>query len=360
MNVFFRVDASLQIGTGHVMRCLTLADAFRSRGDKVFFICRAHTGHLIEKIKKEGFFVCTLPKFVGDLLDPDSAHAGFLGATWEEDAKQTRDAIENTAAHPDWLIVDHYAVDARWERTLKAAVPRLMLIDDLANRDHECDILLDQNEFSNFEGRYLSKVSKGCNLLLGARYVILHPLYAEMHNHLGNPSTSVKRILIYFGGADAPNLTGVALRAFLSLKRRDIELDVVLPLLSSHLEEIQSSAANQNNIHFHSALPSLAPIMAHADLSIGAGGTTTWERICLRLPSIVITLADNQHLLARQLHERKIIEWMGTADSVTESDIADLLARLISNPSQLRIPPESMIDGKGVERILDAMSLGAH
>jgi UDP-2,4-diacetamido-2,4,6-trideoxy-beta-L-altropyranose hydrolase len=355
MKVFFRVDASLQIGTGHVIRCLNLATALQSRGDEVCFICREHKGNLIDKIEKEGFQVNKLPSGGGNFMAPVSTNTGFLGASWEEDAQQTREAIKKNTIHADWLIIDHYAIDARWERALRKSVPRLMVIDDLADRDHECNILLDQNEFSNLGERYNSKVPRDCNLLLGAKYVILHPLYAELHTKLRETTRSVRRILIYFGGADTLNLTGATLRAFLSLNRNDIELDVVLPLLSNHLQEIQSSAANRSNIHFHFALPSLAELMARADLSIGAGGTTIWERICLRLPSIVVTLADNQHLLSEQLHERKIIEWLGTADKVKESDIADLIDEVVSHPDNLRIPPEDMVDGKGVGRIINAI-----
>ena len=144
MHAVIRADASLQIGTGHVMRCLTLAAGLAERGAQVDFICRAHQGNLVALIEQRGFRVITLPlEFGGEKASPDQpAHAHWLGCDWQTDAEQSRDAISGTV---DWIIVDHYALDHRWETMMRAKCALIMCFDDLADRSLDCDLLLDQS-----------------------------------------------------------------------------------------------------------------------------------------------------------------------------------------------------------------------
>ena len=175
MTIIFRTDASLLIGSGHVMRCLTLADELRLRGSNVMFICREHPGNLIDLIKDKGFTVAALqqPKTEYFMTPEDVAHAAWLGVSWKNDATDTIPILGKTK--PSWLIVDHYAIDCRWENMLRHHVGKIMVIDDLADRSHDCDLLLDQNLYQDMETRYNHLVSNSCLKFLGPKFALLRP-----------------------------------------------------------------------------------------------------------------------------------------------------------------------------------------
>lgn len=350
----FRTDASVTIGTGHVMRCLTLANALARRGADVSFICREHEGHLCDQIKDRGFPVHRLPPPVeGFEAEKLPYHALWLGATWQEDAEQTCAAISTLGFKPDWLVVDHYALDLRWEKILRPFVGHIFVIDDLADRTHDCDLLLDQNLVADLHTRYTDKVSADCSLFLGPEYALLQPIYADLHDRIPPREGSIRRILISFGGADSDNLTGRALAAFLSLNRPDIDVDVVISEGSPYVSQIQDQAAGHANIHLHGTLSTLAPLMAQADIAIGAAGTTSWERLCLGLPALVVTLAENQRAIADGLHHRGLVRWLGHKDEVTEQSIRQALVELIKKgiDEKVSLRCRSTVDGRGVDHI---------
>lgn len=354
LNIIFRTDASHVIGTGHVIRCLTLADALAKKGAYVVFICREHEGHLCNLIEKHGFAVHRLPApNEGFEAEKTPFHAGWLGASLQEDAEQASAVIKSLDINPDWLIVDHYAIDHRWEEKLRPLVGRIFVIDDLADRKHECDLLLDQNIISNMETRYAEKVPAECNLLLGPEYALLQPIYAELHDCIPPRDGPVRRIFISFGGADCDNLTGRAIAAFLSLNRSDIEVDVVLSEGSHYFLSIQERVAGHANIHLYNTLPTLATLMTKADLAIGAAGTTSWERLCLGLPALVISLAENQRPIADGLQCEGLVRWLGHKDEVSEQIIREALIELIDNDidEKWSIHCHSTVDGKGVDRV---------
>jgi len=349
MLAIFRVDASLQIGTGHVMRCLTLAGALRERGARCRFVCREEPGNLIALIREQGFEAIPLPGNDGKDID------------WEADAALTQ-KVDGGGTAADWLIVDHYALDARWERTLRPHCHKLMVIDDLADRPHDCDLLLDQNLVANLDDRYSGKVPTTCCLRLGPTYVLMQPAYRQLRSQALPRSGPVKRLLIYFGGADAGNLTGLALTAFACLKRPDIALDVVINPASPHAASLRRQVADLHLATLHEQLPSLAPLILRADLAIGAGGTSTWERCCLGLPSLVITLAENQRAIASEMNGRGLIRWLGHQGAVDANTLAGALREIIDSG----LTPDwsqrcaNLVDGKGSERIADILMPAAH
>lgn len=364
MKFIFRTDASLQIGTGHVMRCLTLAKALRDRGAECTFICREHEGHLIEKIRQEGFECIALAKHSeihepNDAIGSALAHAEWLGASWQSDAQQTIQALG--AERVDWLVVDHYALDKCWEEVLRKHVKKIMAIDDLADRQHECDLLLDQNLVANSETRYQYLLAEHCTTLLGPQYALLQPEYAERHPRTPPRTGAVKRVLIFFGGADQPNLTGRAVSAFLELKRDDINLDVVVSSHSPHAAAIQELTQLHANIILHDALPSLAPLMLQADLAIGASGSTSWERCCLGLPSMVITLAENQKPIAAELHQRGLVRCLGHCDAVRDDVLVDALQAAVDEKTLEGWSRACMTitDGGGVKRVASVLALNS-
>lgn len=358
-SVVFRADASRVIGSGHVMRCMTLADALHDRGAAVLFVCREHDGHLCDVIRARGFAVSRLPLREHVPIDEDGlAHSAWLGGSWQDDAAGTRAAVEAWSRTPEWLVVDHYALDHRWQHTLRPLAGRLMVIDDLADRTHECDLLLDQNLVAQMDTRYADKVPQACGLLLGPGYALLQPIYAELRERTAPRHGPVRRLFVFFGAGDRQDLTGRSLRAFLSMGRLDIAVDVVLSPGSPHEDEIRRQFESWPNIHIHSGLPALAPLMAAADLAIGAGGATSWERLCLGLPSIVITLADNQIPIAKELQARGLVEWLGDSEHVTTADLASALHRWTVADLEPGRSENGMnvVTGLGTARIIDAMS----
>jgi len=357
--IVIRTDASLTIGTGHVIRCLTLAKALRESGAQILFICREHEGHLCDHIEEQGFAVHRLPSPREEFVPEDApAHAAWLGAAWQEDADATVAAITSLQIKPDWLIIDHYGIDRRWEERLRPFVNRIMVIDDLADRHHDCDLLLDQNLVPDMESRYDDLLPEDCTRLLGPDYALLQPIYAELLDRIPPREGPIRRILISFGGADSDNLTGRALEAFISLNRPDIEVDVVIANNSPHSASLQELAHGHPNIHLHGTLPTLAPLMAKADLAIGAAGATSWERLCLGLPAVVVTTAENQRNVASFLDHKGFITLIGSKSERNNLSIATSLKEIINNDMFFKwsCHYKEICDGKGTFRVKDYLN----
>jgi UDP-2,4-diacetamido-2,4,6-trideoxy-beta-L-altropyranose hydrolase len=360
MNVIIRADASRVIGSGHVMRTMTLGRALRQAGAKVSFVTRLHEGGLIDQVRADGFGVTTLaaPERAGQ-AHAEPAHASWVGASWQDDARDTSAGIRDIGAPSDWLIADHYGLDARWEAALRPSAKRILVIDDLADRHHECDLLLDQNLVDGLESRYTGKVREDCGMLLGPRYALLQPLYEELHEQLLPRRGPIRRVFIYFGGADRRNFTALALRAFLNLNRPDVAVDVVLATDAPTVEAIRTCARRHPNVHLYRQLPSLAPLMARADVAVGAAGSTSWERMCLGLPALVVTLAENQKAVAAALHRRGIVTWVGHHDEVGLAELQQALSRQLERGADTESSRagHAAVDGKGLRRVRAALLL---
>lgn len=358
MDVVIRADASATIGSGHISRTLTLARSLRDAGAAVAFVTRRHVGNLIDLCRDSGFETVELE--IGTRTPPaesDPAHVAWLGSTWREDANATAAAIEQRAARPSWLIVDHYALDERWEQALRPQVERIMVIDDLADRHHDCDLLLDQNLLDDADERYRGKVSEACALMLGPRYALLQPVYAELHARVAVRAGPIRRVLVYFGGADRAGLAQRALRAFIDMNRADVACDIVVAAEDPVLDAL---ARGRDNVRVHRRLPSLAQLMADAQLAVGAAGATSWERMCLALPAIVVTLADNQVAIARTLHRGGYARSLGTVDAVSGDDLRHALQEALDQGADSRSSQAgwSIVDGRGVWRVRAALLLG--
>ncbi len=353
MNVVVRADASLGIGTGHVMRCLTLADELRTAGAHVHFVCRSFEGNVNHLIAARGFDVHALHGGGATVADDHPAHAHWLGTSWKRDAAQTAEVIRSIGGAVDWLVVDHYALEKRWEAHLKTVVDQIMVIDDLADREHYCDVLLDQNLYEQAETRYAGLLPDSCRQFYGPAYALLRPEFRKARTS-AERGWSVRRILVFLGGADTANITTRALRAVQKLGRSDIETDVVVGASNPHREEIRSLCSAIPGAHFHCNISDMAKLMAGADLAIGAGGTTTWERCCVGLPAIVLIVADNQRDVAQTAHRAGLVYTPGEAAHVSEDDLCTTMARLISEPAVLQAMSRagmSLVDGEGAQRI---------
>lgn len=358
MQIAFRTDASLLIGSGHVMRCLTLADALRARGAQCHFISRAHPGHLLELIRQRGHTVTALQVGQFSLKTehdsaPQLAHASWLGCDWQTDAHETLAILAELQS--DWLVVDHYALDQRWELALRPYYKKLMIIDDLADRPHRCDLLLDQNWFDDkTTTRYTHLVPPNCQCFLGPEYAILRPEYAQLRATLPPRDGTVRRVLVFLGGSDPSNQTAKVLNALSQPGLSHLQVDVVLGQNNPNAHGIASQAAARTGTTLHKGLPTLAPLMASADLMISAGGSTTWERMCLGLPAIVISIADNQTSTNLALMNAGYIEFLGEMDKVTVNTITESVQCCLVNPDALKAQSrlgQQLVAGDGAATI---------
>ena len=261
MNVVIRVDASEKIGTGHVMRCLNLAEELRRHGSQVHFICRAHPGHMADMIAREGFKLSLLsePEQASQNETDQEDYAAWLGVTQEKDAKQTLDALGSEPC--DLLIVDHYSLDSRWERNLRLHVNKIMAIDDLANRTHDCNLLLDQNYFNEPEKRYKGLLPEHCDTLLGPKYALLRPEFRKARNFCRMRGGGIARVLIYFGGNDPDNLTGMALEAMSDKSLSHLLVDAVVGPNNQYHAELKKQVEKRPGTQLHFQPESFTELM---------------------------------------------------------------------------------------------------
>lgn len=361
MKVAFRADASLQIGTGHVMRCLTLADALAARGAECHFICRAHEGNLIDFIRSKGYVTHPLP--AGAALPPSPAnlaHAPWLGATQSEDAAACAPVLAEL--QPDWLIVDHYALDIRWEQALKPHYHKLMVIDDLADRPHACDLLLDQT-FGRDAADYRPLVPADCRLLCGSQYALLRPEFATMRPYSlqRRAQPALRELLITMGGVDKDNATGQVLQALRTCPLpADCRITVVMGATAPWLDEVRTQAQDMPwPTRVLIGVSDMAQLMANSDLAIGAAGATSWERCCLGLPTIMMVLAENQRTVAQELERSGAAKAIDLDQHVT-MQLGELLVPLIADTAQLLHMSKcaaSIVDGSGVSAVVWEMEI---
>lgn len=353
MNVLFRTDASVALGSGHVMRCLTLADNVRAHGGTARFICRQYQGNLIPSIKALGHEVHALPEGQEDV-----PYAEWLDPEWARDAEQTMAALADQPAPADWLIVDSYSLRAPWERKVRASAERVMAIDDLGNRDHDCDVVLDQNFHTDPHARYAKLCPPSCLRLLGPRYALLRPEFRAKRTVAKERDGSVRSIAIFLGSSDPNNLTARVIDAIAPVVPTGVRIDVVVGSVSRHRQILGSLGARSEQIKAHTGDQDMASLYAAADLAIGAAGTSTWERCCLGLPSIVIAIAQNQEPSAAELGTDGRIVYLGTSAEATRARIAEATKALLENPvhvKHLSLACAELVDGKGAERVTLAL-----
>lgn len=324
LRVAIRTDASVRISSGHVMRCLTLAEELSCRGAEVSFICRELQGNLCDIIEKKGYKVKRLPVPEGQMPENTTLHGGWLETEWETDAKQTIDFL--TLECPgelktDWLIIDHYALDIHWESAVRPYVKKIMVIDDLADRVHDCDLLLDQNPCDRMETRYDGLVPHRCVKLLGPEFALVRSEFKEAG---GDKPTNGKleRIFVFYGGVDLSNETEKAIKAVRCLNRSTLSVDVVVGMANPYREHLRNLCLSIPNLSFHCQVDNMAELMARADLALGAGGITTFERMYMDLPSITVSTALNQVNILEFLDREGYLRFLGEAEKVAVGDIS--------------------------------------
>jgi UDP-2,4-diacetamido-2,4,6-trideoxy-beta-L-altropyranose hydrolase len=360
--VVFRVDASLQIGTGHVMRCLTLADGLALHGAECHFVCREHCGHMIDVIEQKGFFTHHLPLLHPSRSSEDDTslnHAHWLGASWEEDAAACASLVGSLK--PDWLVVDHYALDTRWEAAVLPSHARLLVIDDLADRPHRANLLLDQN-LGRVAEDYAPMVPESCQMLIGPQFALLRAEFAELRAYSlerRRQLPRLKRLLISLGGVDEDNVTGAVLDALAACDQlpEDLEVTVVMGTNAPWIDDVKARAETlPRPVEVVVDISDMARRMADSDLAIGAAGSSAWERCCVGLPTLMLALADNQKPIAEALYIAGAGKYLQGRESIIDELCPQLEALQSSEALQtMALAAARQTTGEGVVKLFDAM-----
>lgn len=366
MKAIFRVDSSNEIGAGHVVRCITLAHALTSVGIDCEFISRPNPGDLIDYIDNNGFKCHRIPisGFGYNDLSTIRGQKTPVNQNLEWiDIYPTWDALSCVpiirCEEPAWLIVDHYGIDQRWESIIRPYCRRLMVIDDLANRSHLCELLVDQTPYRT-PSAYASLTPPDCKLLCGSDFALIRPEFrsarALKSNSVG--PNSIRRILVSMGGIDNSDVTSRVLRALsLCALPTDCLVQVVLGRTSPFRRKVKTEAAELPfNCQVLVGVDNMASLMADSDLAIGAGGTTALERCCVGLPSVCIVLAENQCANASGLERAGAV--VSIYGDFRETELVAAIQSLLATPAkliELSSRAVEMVDGLGVPRVVTAM-----
>lgn len=327
MRVLIRADASTQIGLGHITRCMTLATVLRDGGCSVRFICEPLPGHAIERIEQAGFPVSGV------------------------------DALQRLTA--DWLVVDHYGLGRDFEAEMRVRARRICVIDDLADRPHDCDILVDQNLHADMPSRYEAVVPEHCMRLLGPRFAMLRQDFQAARARIRRRERC-ERVLIFFGGSDPHNDTLKALNAYARAELPSIEADVLVGPSNPHMAEIDRASRSMAGVHLHEPTEEMAELMSRVDLFMGAGGSTSWERCCLGLPALVMAVAENQEALSQALADHGYQYYLGRSRDLTEAQVAAALKKCVGDFQSMVTMGnrgKSLVDGLGAGRVASAMRM---
>jgi UDP-2,4-diacetamido-2,4,6-trideoxy-beta-L-altropyranose hydrolase len=348
----FRVDASAEIGTGHVQRCLALAHALRDLSASACFVSRDLGVAVPAQAHAAGFPAVELaaPAAAQGILDACVPHAAWARVDSKTDAGQTIDAL--AGLRPDWLIIDHYSFDARWHRRVACALNcRIAVIDDLGDRALAADVLIDHNHAVDHRAKYASRLATDATMLVGPSYALLGPAYAEAPRHVHRDA--VGSIGIFMGGVDLRDHSRMALLACRETLAFEGEIEVVTTHANPNLTALREAAARWPRTRLTLDLPDLTAFFARHDVQVGAGGGATWERCCIGAPTLAIIAAENQRMVLQPLAGMGVLQ---TVDAVpaTQATLAAALRVLIDNgPLRQRLSEQAkgLVNGLGAHRI---------
>lgn len=329
MRIAFRADASAAIGSGHVMRCLSLARELAPMGAACGFVCGDLPGHL-------GGVVA--PAFPCTLLQPDGTGAEAVGAV--------------TGA-VDWLVVDHYGLDAGFESAARSFARRIMVIDDLADRPHDCDLLLDSGAYPDAAKRYERLVPARAGLLLGLHWAVLRREFVDARRRLDRRFDAVRRILVTFGANDPVDMSSRAARLLRQPKYAGLEVEFLGGISNPRIADVARLVEGVAHIRFRTHSDDMAALMSSADLAIGAAGTTAWERCALGLPSLALALAPNQFGIGPLLEQLGVARFLGYAPEVPDDVLEAELDRCLEDGAWRAAAAArgmAAVDGEGAGR----------
>ncbi|EJM16592.1 pseudaminic acid biosynthesis-associated protein PseG [Pseudomonas sp. GM18] len=349
MRVLIRADASPTIGSGHIARCLTLARVLRKQGTHVAFACRLLPGHRLDSLANEGFETFALPARYPD-EDPQQAIESML--PWQADIAALAQALESHPAF-DWIVVDHYGLDHHWQTAARRWAPRIAAVDDLATRQYRVDLLLNQN-LSGTPEAYGSLLTPDCQTLLGPRFAMLRDEFCC-------PAIEIKprarRVLVNFGGFDAAMQTHHAMLALADL--HELEVDFVAGADNPAWEQMQALAAYRPNWRLHSFVSDFYRLMTEADLFVGAGGGTSWERAAMGLPTICIAVSNNQQANGEVMATSGAHVFLGCREHVRVEQLRQAIGFVVGNQvfrQSLADRSRQLVDGRGAQRVAAALA----
>jgi UDP-2,4-diacetamido-2,4,6-trideoxy-beta-L-altropyranose hydrolase len=321
------------------MRCLTLADYLVKTGHQTLFIGRGHAGNLAQFIHEQGhktvLLSATGPSVEGEGSVADE-YASWLGVSQERDAEDTGNALRNFFPAPDWLVVDHYALDKNWHAEMRPHVGSVFVIDDLANRPHDCDMLLDQNLSRGGSSRYNGLVPDHCIRFIGPEYALLREEFITQRATHRKRDGSVRKVLVFFGGVDPSSETLKTCHALSGFAGERFTVTVIVGMANPHRDEIEAFCSSHRGFTFFGRVGNMAALMTEADLAIGAGGTTTWERAYLGLPTIAVWIAENQREGTEAMAEAGALWNLGRGQDVAPGHITNALEHALSDPAGLK------------------------
>ncbi len=393
----FRVDASSQIGTGHVMRCLNLARELRNKKFEILFICRDFPGNLNGFIREQEFEICVLPapslsKKSEDFLaclsrggrDDDQSvnYAEWLGVPWEQDAEETLETFKIISESVDLLIIDHYGLDARWERKFKNKAKKILVIDDLANRPHDCDFLLDQNlvisslplsQSQDCVGadlcvrpdkeRYKNLVSSTCQCLLGPNYALLNPAVLKARKDREQYFMSgeeFKSCLVFMGGTDPDNFSQALalnlLKIFPTLK-----IYLIIGRANLNFSKLKAEFEPYKNIEILIQPENYFNLLTQVDFVVGGSGSSTWERCCIGVPSFFFQIADNQKDICESVSQIQAGVFLGDLKKLKTAELVGCIEKIVEfaplDLERMAAVGKALVDGLGVMKVSEACCL---
>lgn len=359
MRIVIRADASVTIGSGHVVRCLTLAAQLAEGGDTVAFVCRQLPEALEQRIAAAGH---RLHRLAPPAVEPGdrNAHGDWLGVPWQDDARDTAAAVAALGG-ADWLVADHYALDEQWESRLRSHAARIMVIDDLADRYHDCDLLVDHNVAAEPMGRYEGLLPPHALCLAGPRFALLRPEWAGLRAGLALMDDAAghgpRRVLVSYGGTDPTGETAKAIEALARLSF-PVAADVVIGTANPQRRRIEALVAQHDFATLTMDTPRLAELAAAADLALGAAGGSALERCCVGLPSVLTVCGANQAPGSAALAAAGAALNLGDADTVTVERLHAVLEGLNACPDLLAHMSQQALaqcDGQGARRVVQRM-----
>jgi len=351
VKVLFRVDAALHIGTGHVIRCLTLATKLSSRGHECEFLCRPFIGNLIERIEAAGF-VCHVLSLIDQLnICKDDVNT-WLGTNYFSEISEIYRNL--STARYDWIVIDHYGINANWHSAIREMSNRLLVIDDLCQQRLDCDVILNQNcGIDDFA--YNGLIDSNVVRLIGSQYALLRDEFSTLRpfslQRREQPFTD--RVFVCMGGVDVANATEVVLSALDDIQPpRQLTVSVVMGSVSPHLDKIRRfETSSRHNVQLHVNPVGIASLMATSDIGIGAAGSTTWERSCLGLPSFQVAVAENQRNVCRYLSSMKAVVGYESVDELSATLPRDFATITNRELIQLSKVSRDLCDGTGSTRV---------
>ncbi len=358
-TVFFRVDSSRYIGTGHVYRCLALAHQLRTRhGMNVEFMAMAWDGNIASLIEKRGFRVHRLNPLTKDISSFDPSLYN-----WREDALQCERILRGAGSRPMWMVVDAYFLDHRWEEAMGPHVDEILVIDDLANRTHVCTCILDQN-YPEDPAPYRPLVPDEALILKGPKYALLTSGFEheswEDRDLLERKDSSHVHVLIFMGGTDPKRATIKILRGLKDYFRKTGPLFYVLaPRSNPDFDAIQRFCEDLDTVVHIDYVEDMPSFLKEMDLVIGAGGVSTYERMAMGIPQILLSVAENQYTHTCALAENGFVVFLGAVDMVKPQSIKGALDFLLSNPPLMGFMTKrsrALVDGLGARRVSDLMA----